>query len=321
MARLWAMAVAIMSALASTLAEAQAPPQAAPEGRTLEHQGVARGYIVVNAAAARTGPRPLVLVLHGRRRPDEANRSSATLDALAARDGFVTVYPAAIAGAWNWPERSASPEIPMSMAGGSVADDLGFLTALIDRLVAERVADRTRIYVSGASMGGFMTFAMICTLSDRIAASAALLASMTARQVAACSPRRAVPVALLAGTVDKLVPFEGRDAPTGRLLSVTETLQFWWTVHGCTDHAASPVNKLPAAGHATAGNSGISTLRIDSTGCRIERAVRLYRVEGGGHTLPTLRPQSEDELSRFGPRSAEFETSEEIWSFVRRFRL
>ena len=296
------------------LALAGGAAHAAPEHRTLEHQGVARGYIVVNAAAAARGPRPLLLVLHGRRRSDEANRSSPALDALAAREGFVAVYPAALDGAWNYPTRTAG-QIPISKAGDEAADDLGFLTRLIDHLIGQRIASSSRIYVSGASMGGLMTFAMMCAIPERIAAAAPMIASMTDRQMAACKPSRVVPMAMLAGTLDTLVPYDGRQADGYRLAAVPETLEFWWSQHGCTELVAAHLKRPPA--NPTPGS--ISTLRIEATGCRVEGALRLYRVEGGGHTLPSLRPLAPEEQKRFGPRSTEFETSEEIWGFLKRF--
>lgn len=294
------------------------PPALAQfETRTIEHQGVARSSIVVNAAAARLAPLPVMLVLHGRREPNEPNRSSAPLNLLAARERFVAVYPAAMSGAWNWPTRTATQTIPLSMAGNAPADDMSFLTRLIDALIADRIADAARIYVSGASMGGFMTYALMCERSEKIAAAAALIAGMTDKQLAACAPARPVPAMILAGTEDMLVPYQGRTSPDGRLASIPETLAFWWNLHGCSDHAAVRMTPLPEAGAARA----ISTVRVDSTGCKLDGALRHYRVEGGGHTLPSLRPISDAEAKRFGPRSTEFETSEEVWAFVRRFKL
>lgn len=285
-----------------------------PQTRTLEHQGVPRTYILANAGAE---PRPAMIVLHGRRGADEPHRSSTSLDALAAREGFVAVYPAGISGVWNWPTRQASAEIPLSKAGSAPADDLGFLTRLTEHLIAGRIADPARIYVSGASMGGFMTFGLMCARSERIAAAAALIATMTERQVEECKPARAVPLVMLNGTLDRLVPWDGRKSGSGALLPVLETLRLWTELHHCEGLSGSRVSRTEPA----ASTGGILTVRIDGTDCRLEGALRFYRVEGGGHTLPSLRPQSDAEASRFGPRSTELETSEEVWAFLKRFKL
>src|SRR5262245_5449699 len=71
--------------------------------RTLEHQGVDRSFIVVNDAITADGPKPLLIALHGRRDPQAPNTSGPTIDALAAREGFVAIYPAALEGKWNYP--------------------------------------------------------------------------------------------------------------------------------------------------------------------------------------------------------------------------
>lgn len=281
---------------------------------TLDHQGVKREYILVNAKNGEL--RPALIVLHGRRDATAPNRSSPALDDLAAREGFVAVYPAGIAGVWNYPTRVPG-EISLSKAGKVIADDMGFVLRLIDRLIADRVVDRRRVYVSGASMGGMMTYGLMCRASRRIAGAAAMIANMSERQLQSCKPARAVPVMLLAGMADQTMPYYGRDGPGGRLTSIPETLRFWTGRHGCTGvtdkFLSTPIEALKAG--------GVSTVRVDYTGCRTEGAVRLYRVDGGGHTLPSRRPQSEEELKRFGPRSTEFETSEEVWAFFKRFRL
>ena len=302
-------AAAALLALATTAAAQQ-------ETRTLEHQGVARSYIISNAPVAAPVPRPAMIVLHGRREPTEPNRSSPPLNVLAARERFVAVYPAAIAGAWNWPTRIPSETIPLSMAGTEPADDIGFIVRLIDTLVAQRIADPAQIYVSGASMGGFMTYALMCTHPGKIAAAAPMIASMSDKQIEMCKPTRPVPAAILAGTADEVVPYGGRQSLTTRLTSVPETLAFWWNLHECSGHAATRMTPPDQV-----KSDGVTTLRIDSTGCKVEGALRHYRVEGGGHTLPSLRPQAEAEFKRFGPRSTEFETSSEVWEFLRRFKL
>lgn len=287
-----------------------------PEPRTLEHQGVARGYIVANAPAAKGDPRPVMLVLHGRRAADAPNRSSPALDELAAREGFVAVYPAGISGVWNWPTRVASADVPLAMAGVVPADDFGFLTRLVDALIADRVADPARVYVSGASMGGFMTFGLMCGMSDKIAAAAAMIASMTDKQVETCEPGRPVPLMMLAGTLDTLVPYEGRNQGGVRLLSIDEVFGFWARPRVCRHAVNDWVVEAPSS-----GRGAITTTFTKLLDCESGPGLRLYRVDGGGHTLPSRRPISEEERKRFGPRSTEFETSEEVWAFFKRFRL
>ena len=281
----------------------------AQETRSLDHQGVARSYIVTNQAASGSGPKPLLIILHGRRQPADPNRSFPDLDALATREGFVAVYPSAVDGKWNYVGEAE----PLSRAGGEIVDDLGFVRRLIDQLVERKIADPERIYVSGTSQGAFLTYSILCGLADRIAGAAALLASMTDVQIAACRPVRAVPALVIAGTNDRVVRYDGWLSPEDRLTSVPETMEFWRRQHGCTGQKDSVLPKKVEA------NPTRSVL-VEWTGCRIEGALRLYRVQGGGHRLPSINSPSPVIDPRFGQRSQDFETADEVWSFLKPLR-
>src|SRR5690242_18022242 len=88
-------------------------------------------------------------LFHGRRRSDEPRGTVPLIDALALNERFVVVYSATLEGAWHFPAQTP----PVSMANGSPADDIGFVRLLIDALIAERISDPARIYVSSVSQG------------------------------------------------------------------------------------------------------------------------------------------------------------------------
>ncbi len=300
----------VMYALVLALSLVVAGGARAEDTREIEHQGVKRQAIVNKAAAAKDAPKPLLVVLHGRREATATNRSSPALDALAQKMGFVAAYPAGIDGRWNYPLQTAQP----SMAGSAPADDLGFVLKLIDSLVSEHVADAKRIYVSGTSNGAFLTYALMCNAPQRFAAVAVLIASMFEAQVTACKPARPVPVMAIAGTNDVIVPYDGWLYPTGRLTSIAETMEFWRRQHGCSGQKSTPLPK---------GKDDDPTriVRVDWTGCTSENAVRLYRVEGGEHTLPSLAPLEAAQGMPTVRRSTAMETSEEVWSFFKQWTL
>ena len=81
---------------------------------------------------------------------------------VADREGFIVVFPEASANntwnAWN------DTDLPFS--------DKDFFLALIEHMDTVHPIDRTRIYVSGFSMGGMMSNAMACSLPDVISAAA-----------------------------------------------------------------------------------------------------------------------------------------------------
>ena len=264
----------------------------AQEIRTLEHQDVARSFMIANQAAAADGPKPAVIALHGLRRPPRPISSFPLLDALATREGFVAVYPAALDGSWNY----VAQNVHLSRAGTEIADDVGFLSKLIDTLIAEKIADPSRVYVYGVSQGGFLAYSVLCELSHKVAAVAPLLASMTEAQISLCKPARAAPAAVIAGTHDAIVLYDGWLDPAYRLTSVPETLEFWRKHHGCTGQKSATVPRRDEA-------SPTRVWLFEWTGCRTDGALRLYRVLGGGHTVPSATPQTPEDQKRFGIRN------------------
>jgi polyhydroxybutyrate depolymerase len=278
----------------------------ATEVVTLAHQGVERMAVLHRPAPASAGPRPL----HGQGGNGADFRRWAGLDAVADREGFVAVYPDAIDGRWSY----GRPIIlPMPAVGSETVDDVGFLRHLIDLLVERRIADAARIYVFGVSRGGLMAFTMACMLDDVIAAAAPVITGMTDHQRDDCKPARPVPIVAIAGTNDTTQWYDGWIFPTGRLLSVAESLEFWRARHGCTGQQG---RLLP---HRRADDRTRVAL-IEWTGCAGLGPLRLYRVQGGGHQLPSTAGGSTP-LSdpQFGLRNADIETAEEVWAFFKRF--
>jgi polyhydroxybutyrate depolymerase len=273
----------------------------------LTHQGVERTAVLHQPAGA-TGPRPLIIALHGLGGTGASFQSYLQLDALGDRDGFITAYPDAVAKAWSY---GRPINQPMPAIGGEAVDDVGFIRALIDDLVGRKLADPARIYVTGSSRGGLMAFTLACALADRIAGAAPLITGMTDHQREDCRSARPVPIMVIAGTADDRQPFGGSQGPNGRLLSVPDTMNFWRTQHGCTKREG---RRLP---HRDPEDP-TQVVLVEWSNCASGAPPRLYRIEGGGHQTPSLtganNPMSEQ---RFGLRNRDIETSKEVWAFFK----
>jgi polyhydroxybutyrate depolymerase len=269
----------------------------------LSHQGIDRTAVLYRPAKA-SGPAPLVIALHGLGGNGQNFRNYAGIDAAADREGFIAVYPDAIEGSWSY----GRPIVrPMPAINGETVDDVGFIGALIDDLVSKKLADPARVYVTGISRGGLLAFTAACALADKIAAAAPLITGMTDHQREDCKPARPVPIMVIAGTSDQMQSFTGAQLDKGRLLSVPETLDFWRTRYGCTGR---DVRSLP---HRDPADRTQVTL-LEWKGCAAK--LRLYRIEGGGHQIPSIgganNPMREE---RFGLRNRDIETADEVWAF------
>jgi polyhydroxybutyrate depolymerase len=190
---------------------------------------------------------------------------------------------------------------------------VGFIRSLIDDLAARRLVDPKRVYAIGDSRGGLMTFELMCHLADRIAAAAPLITGMPEGQRAACKPARTVPIFAVDGTDDPVQPYDGWLFPTGRLLSVPETMEFWREQHSCIGQKA---RLLPHRIEA----DPTRLLLVEWRGCTTEDAVRLYRVIGGGHQAPSFAPAPDDDWARqAGRQNQDIETLDEFWAFAKKF--
>src|ERR1700722_9166543 len=272
----------------------------------IQHQEIERQTVLHQPASLGGAPAPLVIALQGLGEDTESLKKWLRLDATADREGFRVLYPDAIDHSWSY---GRPINQPMPKIGDATVDDIGFIRRLIDDLIVRKIADPARIYATGPSRGGLMTYSLACALADRIAAMAPLISGMTEYQREDCRPARAMPIMVLAGTADPAQSFGGGQGLVGRLLSVPDTMNYWRTLHGCTGRTA---RALP---HRDPSDQTRLTV-IEWTGCRYGGRVWLYRVEGGGHQIPSFATESSPEgIERFGLRNRDIETADEIWKF------
>lgn len=277
--------------------------QDVPE-QTLMVGGIQRAYQVYVPSSVQAHP-ALVIVLHGGGSSATEMRQWVDFDSVADKSGFIVVYPDGLQNRWNDNRRSG-------FVGNTDADDVSFIAQLIDRLTSEYSIDSARVYVTGLSNGGFMTYRLACELTDRFAAFAAVAASLSPDMEKDCSPSRPVRMLIMNGTEDPLIPYNGgyesiQGVKNGAVLSVDQNVSFWTHFDQCTD---SPNEvSLPDA----APDDKTRVYILGYTKCASNSDVVRYRIEGGGHTWPDgeqYRPENE-----IGLVSHDINASEVIWSF------
>ena len=129
---------------------------------------------------------------------------------------------------------------------------------------------------------------------------------MPADLAPSCAHTAPVSVIAFQGTADPLMPYNGGGVARrrGRVLSAERSIEFWSKVAGCT---AAPVT----ADEPDRESDGTRVRLTVFGGCRENRAVELYTIEGGGHTWPGGPAAAR----RVGRVSREIDATETIWGF------
>jgi polyhydroxybutyrate depolymerase len=279
--------------------------------------GGERRHYVVHLPARSPGdpPVPLLLAFHGGGGNGQRFREYAGLDAIANREGFAVAYPDGTGRlgrrllTWN--------------AGGCCgraarenADDVAFVRALVGELAQRVRIDPARVYATGHSNGGMMSYRLAVEAPDLVAAIAPVGGAMILGTPELASP---VPVLHIHSVDDPRALYEGGLGPPFPLTrhrvlhSAVETeLSRWVAANGC---AVAP----HVLERSTDPESGHTATLLSWEPCESGSPVLLWRLTGAGHGWPGSEGRSPERL--VGPRTEVISAAEETWRFLSRQRL
>lgn len=275
--------------------------------------GVARTYTAYAPASYDPAqPVPVVIALHGR--PGRGADMAALTDfnTVAAEHGFLAVYPDGLNMSWNY-----TRGIPVYTQAEH--DDVVFLQNLIDDLALDFSIDRSRIYLTGFSNGGFMTERAACEAPDTFAAYAVVGATAFFGMRPLCAGAPPVPMTLIHGTLDRVIPWNGLIDYIGEeafygTLPVTDTVALWAEHNGCPLDSIEQTD-LPQNGETP--DTQVRLLRF--SGCAGRGALQFYGVIGGGHNWPGVSGTIPDDIA--GLVNTDIHASEVIWEFFAQHTL
>lgn len=242
---------------------------------------------------------PLVVNMHGRGSNAGQQDLYGDFHTEADTDTFLVVHPnsTVISGTETWNSSIFAPGSP------NYVDDVGFLNALIDTMIARYNIDTSQIFATGMSNGGFMSYTLACELSHRIKKIASVTGSMTTLLYSTCNPGRVIPVLQIHGTADAVVPYNG----TTGMTAIDDVIDFWVQNNNCN---STPLS-YSYANINTSDNS--TTERFTYYNSTDSNNVLLYKVTNGGHTWPNAII----DIPSNGNTNRDFDASEVIWKFFK----
>lgn len=240
---------------------------------------------------------PLVFILHGGGGSGKGMAPMTGMSDLADTEGFLVAYPDGTiptndpAGKRSWNSGV------MAAQNQYLPDDVAFLRSLALTIEEELKADSNQVFVVGFSNGASMSQRLAAELPDVFAGAASVEGAIQITDAdgltgALPTPAGAIPVFLINGKDDPIVPYDGGTSGKGEVVkSVADEVSFWNAADGCT--------AVPTVQTSPDGN----IVTDEYKNCTPGGAVTLVTIVNGKHQWPTLENQ------------AQFDGSAAIWSF------
>ena len=242
---------------------------------------------------------PIVFNLHGgdmTARQQMENVSD--MRSLADTESFILVYPQSTIDdngvpIWNLGgENSKATDI----------DDVGYISHLIDEISNFYSTDLDRIYVTGFSNGGYLSFEIACKLSNRIAAFASVAGHMFIDTFNNCSPSHPTPFISINGTEDN---YQGIGF---YYLSVENSNNYW--INFNNNDATPIIINIEDINSADGSTVEYYSWKNGNNGVEVDH----YKVIGGGHSYPKINFDSSQE-------NGDIDSDQLIWEFFSRFDI
>jgi polyhydroxybutyrate depolymerase len=304
--------VALAACTTSPGAQSQ-PPSDVPKltDETLNHDDRARRFLVHDFSGGKRAP--VVIILHGGGGHPENAVDMSQFDTIAQREHFIAVYPGGSGGTPGGRLLTWNAGHCCSYARENRIDDVGFISAMIDGLVASGRADPKRVYVTGMSNGAMMTHVLARELPDKIAAIGPIVGALFGDEPPAKGP---VPAVIFVGQDDRTVPGAGGPvggtrndnlianlarAPADRDVAPdVAQADYWVKANGC---ASNPVESFDK-------QNRLVEIHWE---CPNNADVQFYRVANNGHAWPGGKAGRAEADQ---PTQA-FSASEIMWRFFR----
>ena len=262
----------------------------------LTHDGLQRYYFIyVPDNLNNEKSIPLLFALHGYGSTARNHFSYTNYIPIADQNNLIVVYPQGAPMNTAITNSSSHWNVGGWTVGSNVKD-IEFIDTVIELIKNKIDLDQTRIYSSGMSNGGFMSYHLACNLSNQIAAIASVTGSMTPETFANCNPTHATPILQIHGLLDYTVPYNG----LSYMESIPKVMEYWSEYNSCSSEPDESTIENISEGYV---------INIQEyKNCLNDVNVKLYLHSSMGHTWPRI--------SNYG-----ISASSEVWNFVSQYNL
>jgi polyhydroxybutyrate depolymerase len=238
--------------------------------------------VVIPSAYDGTTPLPLIVLLHGDGVTGVAEDAYLHMSQVTRSSGAYLVAPNGTMSTDGFLEWNDGYVFTTS------ADDVAYLSTVLDNTEAMLPVDTHRVYFVGHANGGFMAYRVACELSARVTGILAIEAGDYPNDFD-CSPAPSRPVSVLHvhGTADSVTPYDG---VVGRFAGAVESTQRWAQRASCDvtmTHVGAPFD---LDGTATGDETTATNYVVGCTGARVS----LFTMMGSMH-IPSF-PQSSTQV-------------------------
>lgn len=272
---------------------------------TILSGGRTRTYLLhVPASYDSAKPCPLVICFHGLGGTGQTMEDVTGFSALAEQQNFIVAYPDALNNTWF--------DVKVNVLDGNIQ----FIGDMLAEIRAAQSIDAQRIYATGMSQGGGMSFFMLINYPNVFAAIAPDVASIPLSfDLDTVFPaNRAMPVLMLNGTADPLVSYWG-----GLGLAGIPTWPVPYVAFKLAQHdQCFPIPLVYDYPNFNWFDGCQASVTQYGFGAQNSEVI-LYSIQNGGHTWPGSRVWLPGFI--FGNTCYDFDGTRVIWDFFARHTL
>ena len=274
------------------------------EERVIEHEGLERSFLIYVPKNIKENA-PLVVAIHGYTSSAKTLMGYSGINQIADKEGFLVAYPQGTKDSRD----NYFFNVGYEFHSDSKVNDVNFIREIVLNLTKDYKLNSKRVFATGMSNGGDMSYLLACTSSDLFTAVAPVAGVMMKDTLENCNPEKKIPIFEIHGTKDSISKFEGdmnNEDKWGAYYDLPSTIEFW-----VNKHALNEKETIQLENKNTEDGTTITFERYWSD--ESQREVWFYIVNDGNHTWPGMTGL----FSRTA--NQDINSAEEIWKFFSKF--